>query len=97
MHIRNEAGGTLCLPAPGHTLITGASQGVGRALADECARRGMDLVLVALPSSGLGEVAASIRRRHGTHVLYLEMDLAAPPSPERLARWIGRNGTPRLS
>jgi len=37
-------------------LITGASQGLGRAFAEECAGRGMELVLVALPDTGLTEV-----------------------------------------
>ncbi len=43
---------------PGCALITGASQGLGRAFAEECAGRGMSLVLVALPDTGLPEVAS---------------------------------------
>ena len=34
-------------------LITGASEGFGKALALECAARNMNLVLVAQPGSGL--------------------------------------------
>jgi uncharacterized protein len=44
-------------------LITGASQGLGRALAEECAGRGMDLVLVALPQTGLADVARVLAAR----------------------------------
>ncbi len=40
--------------------ITGASQGLGKAIADECAARGMGLFLVALPGSGLPQVAQCI-------------------------------------
>ena len=32
-----------------YTLITGASEGLGKALAIECAGRNMNLILVALP------------------------------------------------
>ena len=46
--------------APRCALVTGASQGLGRAFADECAVRGMDLFLVALPESGLPQVAQRI-------------------------------------
>jgi len=74
-------------------LITGASQGLGRALAEECARgtdtrAGMNLALVALPGSDLGGVARDIAERHQVRVEHLEMDLAAPGSPEALHRWI---------
>jgi short-subunit dehydrogenase len=71
-----------------YALITGASQGLGRALAHECARRGMNLVLVALPSSGLEHVAHEIEQRHGVHVGCIEMDLTANGSPEALYGWL---------
>src|SRR5215216_844552 len=32
-----------------YTLVTGASSGIGKALALECASRGMNILLVALP------------------------------------------------
>jgi hypothetical protein len=56
-------------------LITGASQGIGKALAFECAKRKMNLFLVALPSSGLGDVSGKISEMYGVQVDYLETDL----------------------
>ncbi len=76
----------------GWALITGASQGLGRALAEECARRGMDLILVALPDSGLGLVAQEIGRRYGVRAACFATDLTAPGSPEALAAWLAEKG-----
>jgi hypothetical protein len=59
----------------GCALITGASMGLGRAFARECAARGKDLILVALPGSGLQAVAESIEAEHGVRALALELDL----------------------
>lgn len=56
-------------------LVTGASRGLGRAFARECAARGMDLALVALPGSGLPGVAAEIKAAWRVEVEYLEADL----------------------
>ncbi|MBN1579954.1 MAG: SDR family oxidoreductase [Anaerolineae bacterium] len=75
-------------------LITGASQGLGRALARECASRNMDLLLVALPASGLPEVAGDLGQRHDVQVEYLEMDLTASDSSERVCRWISDKKCP---
>lgn len=57
-------------------LITGASEGFGKALALECAARNMDLVLVALPGSGLANLACFIERNYGVRVLFFEHDLS---------------------
>ena len=75
-------------------LITGASQGLGRAFAHECARLGMDLLLVALPDSGLGQVAGEVSDGYGVRCEFLEMDLTAPGSPEALSRWVSDLGCP---
>lgn len=68
-----------------YTLITGASMGLGKALAKECASRGRNLILVALPNEGLGEVAETLRSAFGIAVVIFEMDLTNPEAPEKLA------------
>ena len=59
-----------------YTLITGASEGLGKFLALECARRRRNLVLTALPGSGLRKLAAYITGQFGVHVVYVEKDLS---------------------
>lgn len=71
-----------------YALITGASQGLGRALAEECAGRGYNLVLIALPESGLQEVATIIRLIYRVDVRAREMDLTESEGPTSLADWI---------
>jgi short-subunit dehydrogenase len=74
------------------TVITGASQGLGKAFAEECALRGHNLVLAALPDTGLTEVATWIARVHGVRVLPLEVDLTADDGPALLARFVEESG-----
>lgn len=57
-------------------LITGASEGFGKALALECAARHMNLLLVALPDSGLSSLACFIERNYDVSVLFFENDLS---------------------
>jgi uncharacterized protein len=71
-----------------YALITGSSQGLGRAIAEECAGRGMNLILVALPESGLPEVASIIRRVYEVEVEYREADLTERDSPASLVEWV---------
>lgn len=79
-------------PIPRDALITGASQGLGRALADECASRGMDLFLIALPDSGLAQVARSIRTEWEVRVDWLEIDLTRDDAPDILLGAIENSG-----
>ena len=71
-----------CLPRC--AMITGASQGLGRAFAEECAGRGMDLVLVALPDTGLTELASILGRAYEVRIETVEMDLTDPEGPQKL-------------
>lgn len=56
-------------------LITGASEGLGKSFAFELAGRGIDLVLVALPNSGLIKLASFIRVNFDIRVTAFEYDL----------------------
>ena len=58
-----------------YTLITGASDGFGKALAIECARRGMNLILIALPGSNLSHLAGFIKKNFSVNVKIFEKDL----------------------
>lgn len=66
----------MSIPNKPYTLITGASEGLGKALAIECASRGMDLVLVALPGIELYQLSSYIRRRFNVNVCESEMDIS---------------------
>lgn len=74
-----------------YTLITGGSMGIGKALAMECAQRGMDLLLVALPGDELEDTAEEIRHRHHVKVHTLAIDLTELQSPEAVYRWCTDN------
>jgi len=56
-------------------IITGASEGLGKSFSIELAQRHISLVLVALPNSGLPELASYIRKNFPVKVNYLEVDL----------------------
>ena len=58
-----------------YCLITGASEGFGKALAFECASRKMNLILVALPGPELYYLANFIERNYKVDVVTIEKDL----------------------
>jgi short-subunit dehydrogenase len=91
-HKTSEPSVTLAVASQTWVVVTGASQGLGRALCDECARRGLNIVLVALPGQGLEQTAHEISERYEVRTDFCETDLTAPGGPEALAQWIGDMG-----
>ena len=73
-------------------LITGASSGIGEALAGEFASGGFDLVLVARSEDKLKRLAREIRARHGVAVRVAPADLSKPASAQRLAKALREDG-----
>lgn len=74
-------------------IITGASAGIGKALAMELAKRGYDLGLLARRMDALEAVAAEIHAAHGHRVevgaLDVSRDQDVGPALERLATKLG--------
>ena len=60
----------------GRALITGASAGLGKEFAQQLAREGNDLVLVARSEQLLEELAGELRAEHGVQVEVLPADLS---------------------
>jgi short-subunit dehydrogenase len=67
-------------------LVTGASAGLGAALAAAFAERGHGVVLVARREAQLGEVADGIAARGHERPHIVALDLTLPDAGERLAR-----------
>jgi short-subunit dehydrogenase len=70
-------------------LVTGASAGIGRELADILAREGHDLVLVARREPELTELARELKEKHGADSRVLTADLSAPDAATQLMESLG--------
>ena len=75
----------------GYALITGASKGIGKALAFELAKKGFDTLLVARSEDLLKAVADNITKTHGVKANYLVADLSDPQSPTKILDWCHAN------
>ncbi|RKN39514.1 SDR family NAD(P)-dependent oxidoreductase [Streptomyces hoynatensis] len=71
---------------PGWAVVTGASSGIGAALAAGLARRGYRLWLVARRKDRLEELAERLRTEHGTEVAVRACDLADRAERAELCR-----------
>ncbi len=69
------------------TLITGASAGIGRALAVEGAKRGWNLALIALPGEKLQEISESLEKTYHIKTKFFEIDLTDKKAPQLVHEW----------
>ena len=65
-------------------LVGGSSRGLGRAIAEELAAEGADLVLFARGESALLETADAIRSTHGVRVVAVAADIAEAHTASRI-------------
>ncbi len=67
-----------------YTLVTGASAGLGKQIANDCAKRGFNLFLVSLPKSGLEEFVKELEETYPVKVEYLSIDLTKKKAPQKV-------------
>lgn len=75
-----------------YALITGASKGIGKAIAEELASRKTDLLLVARTNSLLQEMVTDLSARYGIKADHLAIDLSDPAAPAQINNWISEKG-----
>lgn len=68
-------------------LITGASKGIGKAIAEELAKRKTDVLLIARSEDLLKETAASLSSTYGIKADYLTIDLSKEGAAKKIFDW----------
>lgn len=71
-----------------YALVTGASKGIGKAIATCLAKRKFDLLIVARSEDLLQENAAFWEQKYGIDVQYFSIDLTQPAAAEKVVEWI---------
>ena len=77
-----------------YALITGASQGIGKAIAEELAAKKIGLLLVARSGDLLSALANELTAKHGIQVDYLAADLGKAGAVEQILHWINEKHYP---
>ena len=83
------------MPAPGPdraALVTGASSGIGAAIAKELAARGHTLLLAARREDRLRELSDQLESEHGVRAIAVPCDLENPETRAALPARIGELG-----
>jgi uncharacterized protein len=72
-------------------IITGASKGIGKAIAIELAKTKYDLVLVARSAALLQDLAKDLAKQYGVKVSYLAIDLGKTNAAQEVFDWVKTN------
>ncbi|HLT06345.1 MAG TPA: SDR family NAD(P)-dependent oxidoreductase [Cyclobacteriaceae bacterium] len=71
-----------------YVIITGASLGLGKAIAEKLAAKGCNLILLSLPNENLSHCCEDIATKYGIDTLYYEMDLREEDNIREFAEWV---------
>jgi len=74
-----------------YALITGASKGIGKAIAFELAKRNYNILITARSTELLSQVAAEIKNIYPVNVNFLSLDLSELNAPQKLFNWCVEN------
>lgn len=74
-----------------YALITGASKGIGRAIAEQLAKRNINVLLVARSEDLLREFAEQLNDTYKIDAKYLAVDLSLDAASQHIANWVFEN------
>ena len=75
-----------------YALITGASKGIGKAIAADLAARGFNVLLVARSGELLSEVAGRVTALYPIKADWLSLDLSTAEAPQTVFDWCHAKG-----
>ncbi len=70
-----------------YALITGASKGIGKAIAYQLAKKKINILLVARSEDLLKELAQDIKKIHSVDADYFATDLSDPNAAQHVRQW----------
>lgn len=73
-------------------VVTGASSGIGRDMAEQLGARGMNVAVVARREDRLNEVASAIANKHGVKTKVIALDLSKPGAAPALKEKLKADG-----
>jgi short-subunit dehydrogenase len=71
-----------------YALITGASGGIGFCMAEELAKRKIDVILIARSANKLSVSCEELKKKYGIRAEYLSLDLSKPEAVPTLINWL---------
>jgi short-subunit dehydrogenase len=77
-----------------YAIVTGASKGIGKAIARELAKKGFNLLLIARSEALLATLAEELKFEFQNKVLYLPNDLSNPNSSQEILDFVQENTLP---
>lgn len=71
-----------------YAFVTGTARGIGKAIAEELARRQFNLLLVDVAEAELEQNAHDLRKKYGVDVQTLSLDLARTDAAPTILAWV---------
>ncbi|MFP3813315.1 SDR family NAD(P)-dependent oxidoreductase, partial [Bacillus sp. SIMBA_005] len=71
-------------------VVTGASQGLGKAFAESLAKKKINISLVSLPGQNLKELSLRIAELYHIKTYYYEVDLSVNENVLKLTDWLNK-------
>lgn len=71
-----------------YAVVTGASQGLGKAFAEKLAEKRINLILVSLPNQSLKELSLTLEEKYQIKTHCYEVDLSVNENVLKLTEWL---------